>query len=107
MPELPDLTVYLEHIDQRLKGETLAGIRLVSPFLLRTVEPTVDDVCGHRLLGARRLGKQIVLALESDYYLVIHLMISGRLQWGEAGAAVPKGRGLAAFDFESGCLIFT
>jgi formamidopyrimidine-DNA glycosylase len=107
MPELPDLTVYLEHIDRRLQGETLTGIRLMSPFLLRTVTPTVDDVCGHRLLGSRRLGKQIVLALENELYLVIHLMISGRLQWGEPGAAVPKGRGLAAFDFESGCLIFT
>ena len=107
MPELPDLTVYLEHIDGRLEGETLTGIRLASPFLLRTVSPTVDEVTGHRLLGSRRLGKQIVLALENDFYLVIHLMISGRLQWGEPGAAVPKGRGLAAFDFESGCLIFT
>ena len=107
MPELPDLTVYLEHIDQRLKGETLTGIRLASPFLLRTVTPPVEAVCGNRLLGSRRLGKQIVLALENDYFLVIHLMISGRLQWGDPGAAVPKGRGLAAFDFESGCLIFT
>ena len=107
MPELPDLTVYLEHIDRRVKGETLTGIRLASPFLLRTVTPGVEDVCGHRLLGSRRLGKQIVLALENDYFLVIHLMISGRLQWGEPGAAVPKGRGLAAFDFESGSLIFT
>ncbi len=107
MPELPDLTVYLEHIDRRLAGQTLARIRLASPFLLRTVTPTVDEVCGNRLLGTRRLGKQIVLALENDFFLVIHLMISGRLQWGEPGVAVPKGRGLAAFDFESGCLIFT
>jgi formamidopyrimidine-DNA glycosylase len=107
VPELPDLTVYLEHIDQRLEGEMLSGIRLASPFLLRTVTPTVDEVCGHRLLGSRRLGKQIVLALSNDFFLVIHLMISGRLQWGAPGAAVPKGRGLAAFDFESGCLIFT
>jgi len=107
VPELPDLTVYLEHIDQRLEGETLSGIRLASPFLLRTVTPTVDEVCGHRLLGSRRLGKQIVLALSNDFFLVIHLMISGRLQWGSPGTAVPKGRGLAAFDFESGCLIFT
>jgi len=107
MPELPDLTVYLEHIDQRLEGETLTGIRLTSPFLLRTVTPTVDEVVGNQLLGSRRLGKQIVLALSHDFFLVIHLMISGRLQWGAPGAAVPKGRGLAAFDFESGCLIFT
>jgi len=107
VPELPDLTVYLEHIDRRLEGETLTGIRLASPFLLRTVAPSVDEVCGNRLLGSRRLGKQIVLALEGGFYVVIHLMISGRLQWGAPGTAVPKGRGLAAFDFESGCLIFT
>ena len=107
MPELPDLTIYLEHIDRRLEGETLTGIRLASPFLLRTVTPTVDAVCGNRLLGSTRLGKQIVLELEGGFYLVIHLMISGRLQWGAPGAAVPKGRGLAAFDFESGCLLFT
>ncbi len=107
MPELPDLTVYLEHIERRLTGERLEHIRLASPFLLRTVTPAVEEVCGHRLVGTRRLGKQIVLALEDDYYLVIHLMISGRLQWGEPGAPVPRGRGLAAFDFESGALIFT
>jgi formamidopyrimidine-DNA glycosylase len=107
VPELPDLTIYLEHIEHRLLGERLERIRLASPFLLRTVTPTVDEVCGHRLLDTRRLGKQIVFALEDDYYLVIHLMISGRLQWGEPGAAVPRGRGLAAFDFESGCLLFT
>lgn len=107
MPELPDLTVYLEHIDDRLSGEELVGIRLTSPFLLRTVSPTVDEVAGHKLLETRRLGKQIVFCLDDDYFLVIHLMISGRLQWGERGAAVPKGRGLAAFDFESGSLIFT
>jgi formamidopyrimidine-DNA glycosylase len=107
VPELPDLTIYLEHIEHRLLGERLERIRLASPFLLRTVTPTVDEVCVHRLLDTRRLGKQIVFALEDDYYLVIHLMISGRLQWGEPGAAVPRGRGLAAFDFESGCLLFT
>lgn len=107
MPELPDLTVYLEHIENRLVGETLTGIRLVSPFLLRTVTPTVTDVCGHELLGTRRLAKQLILCLQADYFLVIHLMISGRLQWAEPGAAVPKMRGLAAFDFESGSLIFT
>jgi formamidopyrimidine-DNA glycosylase len=107
VPELPDLTIYLEHIARRFEGEALTGIRLASPFLLRTVTPTIEEVSGNRLLGAHRLGKQIVLALENDFFLVIHLMISGRLQWGEAAAAVPKRRGLAAFDFESGCLVFT
>ncbi len=107
MPELPDLTVYLEHIERRLQGERLEAIRLASPFLLRTVEPGIDEVTGRRLTGTRRLAKQLVLCLEDDYFLVIHLMISGRLQWRDAGAGIPKRLGLAAFDFESGSLLFT
>ncbi len=107
MPELPDLTVYLEHIQARVGGEQLTGIRLSSPFLLRTVTPSVDEVTGRRLTGVQRLAKQLVLCLEEDYYLVIHLMISGRLQWATPGAPVPKRIGLAAFDFESGTILFT
>ncbi|MEM8767964.1 MAG: DNA-formamidopyrimidine glycosylase family protein, partial [Pseudomonadota bacterium] len=107
MPELPDLTVYLEHIERRLLGERLEAIRLASPFLLRTVEPTIEEVTGRRLTGTRRLAKQLVLCLEDNFYLVIHLMISGRLQWRDAGAGIPKRLGLAAFDFESGSLLFT
>lgn len=107
MPELPDLTVYLEHIERRLTGERLETIRLASPFLLRTVEPPVEAITGRRLTGTRRLAKQLVLCLEDDYFLVIHLMISGRLQWRDAGAGIPKRLGLAAFDFESGSLLFT
>lgn len=107
MPELPDLTVYLEHIETRVGGERLTAIRLASPFLLRTVSPTVDEVVGRRLIGVRRLAKQLVLCLEDDFFLVIHLMISGRLQWGATGAAIPKRNGLAAFDFESGSVVFT
>ncbi|MGE0624545.1 MAG: Fpg/Nei family DNA glycosylase [Pseudomonadales bacterium] len=107
MPELPDLTVYLEHIDARVAGERLTGIRLASPFVLRTVSPTVEEVAGLRLTGTRRLAKQLVLCLEDDFYLVIHLMIAGRLQWSEPGAPIPKRNGLAAFDFESGSILFT
>jgi len=107
MPELPDLTVYLEHVEARVGGERLTGIRLASPFLLRTVTPTVDEVCGRRLVGVRRLAKQLVLCLEEEYFLVIHLMISGRLQWADPGAAIPKRNGLASFDFESGSILFT
>ena len=113
MPELPDLTVYLEHIEQRLAGSELTGIRLASPFLLRTVSPTIDEVSGRRLIGCRRLAKQLVLCLEGDYYLVMHLMISGRLQWvdgvgsGDRRATIPKRNGLAAFDFSVGTLLFT
>lgn len=117
MPELPDLTLYLEHIEQRLAGSELIGIRLVSPFLLRTVSPTIDEVSGRKLIGCRRLAKQLVLCLDGDYYLVIHLMVAGRLQWvDEAGpgvdrdprrGSVPKRIGLAAFDFTAGTLLLT
>lgn len=107
MPELPDLTVYLEHIDARVGGERLQRIRLASPFLLRTVSPTVQEVTGRRLIGVRRLGKQLVLRLEDDFFVVIHLMISGRLQWRKPGAAIPKRLGVAAFDFDSGSILFT
>lgn len=107
MPELPDLTVYLEHIEQRIRGEVLTGIRLLSPFVLRTVTPSVEEVCGRKVLGCSRLAKQLVIELESEHYLVIHLMISGRLQWREAGVRLPKRNGLVGFDFSSGTMIFT
>ena len=107
MPELPDLTVYLEHLERRIAGERLEHVRLASPFVLRSVSPAVDDVVGRAVTGMQRLAKQLVIALEDNYFLVIHLMISGRLQWRDAGAAVPKRNGLAAFDFSSGTLIFT
>ncbi|MFV2090813.1 MAG: DNA-formamidopyrimidine glycosylase family protein, partial [Pseudomonadales bacterium] len=114
MPELPDLTVYLEHIEQKVVGRTLSGIRLASPFLLRTVSPTVEQVINHRVLGCRRIAKQLVFGLEGDLFVVIHLMISGRLQWAERSGktpadapslkAIPKRNGLAAFDFDNGSL---
>ena len=107
MPELPDLTVYLEHLERRMVGTTLEAIRLKSPFVLRTVTPTVETVCGHAVLGCRRLAKQLVICLENEYFLVLHLMISGRLKWAERGAAVPGRNGLAAFDFSTGTLVFT
>lgn len=107
MPELPDLTVYAEHIERRVVGEPLAAIRLASPFLLRSVTPTVADVAGKRVVAVRRLAKQLVLALEGDHFLVLHLMIAGRLRWHGVGQAVPKRLGQAAFDFESGCLVLT
>ena len=107
MPELPDLAVYLEHIERRLSGRRLDGIRIASPFLLRSVSPTVDDVLGHRLLGATRLGKQIVLALDDELFVVVHLMIAGRLRFYDVRQAIPKRNGLAAFDFDNGTLILT
>ncbi len=112
MPEFPDLTVYIEHIEQRVKGDRLAAIRLTSPFLLRSVTPSVGDVEGREVLAVRRLAKQIVLALAGEFFVVIHLMIAGRLRWHDAKPnappqAVPSRNGLAGFDFGSGTLIFT
>ena len=107
MPELPDLTLYIEHLDRRVVGERLLDIRLASPFVLRSVAPAVEDVRGCRVTSVRRLAKQIIFELEPDLFVVIHLMISGRLRWFESGRAVPKRGGLAAFDFSSGTLIFT
>ncbi|MEQ8858553.1 MAG: DNA-formamidopyrimidine glycosylase family protein [Pseudomonadales bacterium] len=107
MPELPDLTVYLEHLERRVAGVELRGIRIASPFVLRTVIPAVDEVCGRSVVALRRLAKQLVFELDGDYFVVLHLMISGRLQWRDSAVAVPKRNGLAALDFASGTLLFT
>ena len=111
MPELPDLTVYIEHLDRRVTGETLKDVRLASPFVLRTVSPSIDEVRGRAVTGLRRLAKQIVLELDGSFFVVIHLMIAGRLRW-QATAKPLQKRGrhrnaLAAFDFSSGTLLFT
>jgi formamidopyrimidine-DNA glycosylase len=107
MPELPDITVYLEALESRILGRRLAGVRLVNPFLLRSVDPPVSDAEGRRVLQLRQLGKRLAIRLDGDMWLVMHLMIAGRLQWREPEAGIPKRRGLAAFDFENGCLILT
>jgi formamidopyrimidine-DNA glycosylase len=107
VPELPDLTVYLEHLRRRTEGTTFEGLRLASPFVLRTVAPTPADLVGRGVLGWTRLAKQLVLSLDGDVHVVVHLMISGRLQWGARGARIPARVGLAAFDFASGTLLFT
>jgi formamidopyrimidine-DNA glycosylase len=107
VPELPDLTVYRDHLWSRLAGARLERIRLTNPFLLRTVSPGIDDVCGRAVTGCALLAKQLVIALDGEFFLVIHLMIAGRLQWRTAGAAVPKRLGLAGFDFSSGTLLLT
>ncbi len=107
MPELPDVVTYLEALDPRVKGRTLHRVRLASPFLLRTVDPPIEAVEGKKVVSLRRIGKRIVLGLEGDLYLVIHLMIAGRLHWGEAGARITAKIGLAAFDFDNGTLLFT
>jgi len=107
MPELPDVVVYIEHLRNRISGRRLERVRLASPFLLRSVEPPLQAVVGKQVLGLRRLGKRIVIELEQELFLVLHLMIAGRLHWKEAGAKVPGRVGLAAFDFDSGTLTLT
>ena len=107
MPELPDVTVYVERLEQRISGSVLERVRLASPFLLRSVDPPIGAAEGRRVSGVRRLGKRIVIALEGEIFLVIHLMIAGRLRWRERGAALPGKLALAAFDFTNGTLVFT
>lgn len=107
MPELPDILLYLESLKTRILGQTLERIRLASPFVVRSVTPPISVLNGRQVVGLRRLGKQIVLEFDGDLYLVIHLMIAGRLQWKPAGAKVPGKLGLAAFDFTNGALLLT
>ena len=107
MPELPDVVVYLEALERRILGRRLEGVRLASPFVLRTVAPPVSALAGRRVLFLRRMGKRLVLELEDDLFVVIHLMIAGRLRWAAAGAKPPGKIGLAAFDFHTGTLLLT
>lgn len=107
MPELPDVTVYLEALEPRILGARLERVRLLTPFLLRSVDPPLSAVAGTTVTGLRRLGKRLVIALHPDLFLVIHLMIAGRLHWKAAGARPPGRIGLAAFDFTTGTLVMT
>jgi formamidopyrimidine-DNA glycosylase len=107
MPELPDIEVYLDALRPRVVGQPLKRVRLVSPFLLRSVNPPIGDAEGRIVAGVRRLGKRIVFALDGDLFLVLHLMIAGRLQWKSAGAKPPGKVGLATFDFPTGTLVLT
>jgi formamidopyrimidine-DNA glycosylase len=107
MPELPDIVVYIEALEQRIHGQTIKGIRIVSPFLLRTAAPPLSSAAGKKVLRLRRLGKRICIGLEDDLWLVLHLMIAGRLHWRPRGVKVSPPRGLAAFDFPAGSLLWT
>ncbi len=107
MPELPDITVYIEALESRVVGQPLERTRIAKPFLLRSFDPPISAAEGKTITGLRRMGKRIVLELEDDLFLVIHLMIAGRLRWVEGGAKVPGKIGLAAFDFPNGTLILT
>ena len=107
MPELPDITVYVERIAERTKGRPLENVRFASPFVLRTAVPPIKDLFGKVVRDVTRLGKRIVLWFDDDYLIVIHLMVSGRFRWEARGAKIPGKLGLAAFDFETGSLIMT
>lgn len=107
MPELPDITVYLDALSKRVLGRTLERVDIVSPFVLRSVEPPLASCHGTRVTGLRRLGKRIVLALGGDLFLIIHLMIAGRLQWRTGAAKLGRRSTLAAFVFDSGTLVLT
>ena len=107
MPELPDIVVYAEHLERRVVGRVLNAVTLANPFVLRTVDPPIHDVAGRTVSGVRRLGKRLVLALAGERFLVIHLMIAGRLRWRDAGGKAPGKIALATFAFDHGTLVLT
>ena len=107
MPELPDVVVYIEALEKRILGRKLESVRIVSPFLLRTVDPPLENAFGKTVQRLRRAGKRIAIGVEGDLWLVLHLMIAGRLHWRARGVKVAKPRGLAAFDFPNGSLLLT
>jgi formamidopyrimidine-DNA glycosylase len=107
VPELPDVTVYVEAIAARVAGQPLLGVRVASPFVVRTFDPPLSAAAGKRVQQVSRMGKRIVFSLEGGLFLVIHLMIAGRFKWLEAGAKIPAKVGLAALDFPSGTLLLT
>jgi formamidopyrimidine-DNA glycosylase len=107
LPELPDVTVYVEALRRRVGGQVLQGVRVASPFVVRTFDPPLSAAADRKVLEVSRLGKRIVFTLEGGLFLVVHLMIAGRLRWQERGAKIPGKLGLAAFDFSSGTLLLT
>ena len=107
MPELPDVTVYVDALRERVAGQTLQGSRIAGISLLKTYDPPLTAAAGRTVTGVERRAKRIVLALDGDLYLVLHLMVAGRLRWGEPGAKIPARIGLAAFDFDTGTLLLT
>ncbi|HZE98782.1 MAG TPA: DNA-formamidopyrimidine glycosylase family protein [Planctomycetota bacterium] len=107
MPELPDIVAYIGALQTLVVGHALHRVRIVSPFLLRTVDPPVEAVEGRKVVSLRRIGKRIVLDLDGGVHMVLHLMIAGRLHWAETGAKINAKIGLAAFDFDNGTLTLT
>src|SRR5438552_6779970 len=107
MPELPDITIYLEALAPRTVGQPLDRVRLVSPSLLRTVDPPLAAAVGRKVVALRRIGKRIVWEMEDKLFLVFHLMIAGRFKWRPASTSPPAKVGLASFDFPTGMLLLT
>jgi len=107
VPELPDIVLYLEALAPRVLNQPLERVRIGNPFLVRSIAPPLSDAEGRRVVGLHRMGKRIVFVLEGDLFLVLHLMIAGRLRWRDRGAAIPGKVGLAAFDFPTGTAILT
>jgi formamidopyrimidine-DNA glycosylase len=108
MPELPDITIYIEQLERRIVGQTLEKLEIAKPFVLRTFDPPVAEVVGTTVRGVRRMGKRIVLALDDERFIVIHLMIAGRLRWRAPAAKLPpKGSILAKLVFANGVLVLT
>src|SRR5262245_39891322 len=107
MPELPDVLLYLHALRPRIVGQRITGVRLVSPFLLRSIDPPLMSIAGRCVTDLHRIGKRVVIEMEGELFLVFHLMIAGRFRWKPAGAPVPAKVGLMAIDFESGTLIMT
>ena len=107
VPELPDIVVYIEALERRIVGQTLEQVRIVGPLLLRTAQPPIQRVEGKKIRELRRIGKRIAIGLDDDLWLVLHLMIAGRLHWRKKGAPVSRPRGLASFDFANGSLVWT
>ena len=107
MPEYPDIVIYIERLHAIIRRKTLEQVRIVSPFLLRTAQPPVDVLHGCTIRGFEHIGKRIVFIFSNEYYLILHLMINGRLYWRDKGCKIPKKKGLAAFDFTHGSLLLT
>jgi formamidopyrimidine-DNA glycosylase len=107
MPELPDIAAYLSALEARIVGEPLQRVRINSAFLLRTAEPPIADAAGHTVTALRRIGKRVAIGLDNDLWLVLHLMIAGRLHWKAPGAKLSGRNNLAAFDFPDGSLVLT
>jgi formamidopyrimidine-DNA glycosylase len=107
VPELPDLTIYLESLERRIAGQPLERVLVVSPFVVRSVDPPVSSLAGHRVTGFGRIGKRLVIEFDGDLFLAMHLMVAGRLQWSEKRPKPNRRLMLAIFDFPTGSLVLT